>query len=531
MLLQNYLEQNAQQYPDKQAVSFNQDSISYGELNARSNNLAHLLVDQTKGEKRNVGLYFGKSVASISAIFAVLKSGCAYVPLDSDSPLERCGYIISDCAIDVLISDAMNVSKLIENAELLPSHLNIILLSGNIKDYLDDLPKNWNLFKEAEISDISVRENLPASNESSDLAYILYTSGSTGKPKGVMISHRNSMAFVDWCNDYFHFSHEDVFSSHAPFHFDLSILDIFCCVKAGGHLCLLPPGLAYFGDAMADYVERNKITVWYSVPLALNNMLAVGEALKRKLKSIRCLIYAGEVFNYLKLNELLKYLPGCSVYNLYGPTETNVITSFELKVDDTIKLSGNLPIGKPTPFANTRIIDEKGNEVEVGEVGELVVNGDSLMRGYWNDPDKTSEKISALNDGDSVEYFYFTGDLVKQLPDGNMSYVNRKDNMIKTRGFRVELGEIDAALLSCPTIKNAVTVATPDETLGHRITAFIQPETQHPINEEDIETHLLQIIPTYMLPQQIIFLDELPKNSRGKLDRVALQVVSKTLKR
>ena len=306
-----------------------------------------------------------------------------------------------------------------------------------------------------------------------DLAYILYTSGSTGTPKGVMISHRNSLTFVDWAAAAAELSEQDRVCSPAPLHFDLSVFDIFATCRAAACLTVLPEGAATFPVSIARWLEAERISVWYSVPSVLTLLACYGSLQQFDLSGLRMVIFAGEVFPPKHLARLIAELPHPRYLNWYGPTETNVCTAFEVPAgwaDDQ-----PAPIGKACANTEVFAVTSEGRRVSrPGEEGELYVRGPSLMRGYWGQPAKTSEAL--VRNPFRAEYdelVYRTGDLVTLEPAGNYAYLGRRDSMVKIRGYRVELGEVEATLHRHPAIREAAVLPVPDELLGSRLRAVV----------------------------------------------------------
>jgi amino acid adenylation domain-containing protein len=521
VLLHKYLEKNSNLYAHKTAIKCMDQSITYLQLDILSNQIAHSLLRQGIIPGDTVGIYLPKSIEAIAAIFGILKAGAVYVPIDSDSPLERVSYIMSDCSIKTIVLDELRLRKLIKNKKMFPEKWKILCVS-NSKSVLLDIPSTWQLWSKEKIE--TQAKDVPQIEPRSidDLAYILYTSGSTGQSKGVMLTHRNGIVFVEWAAQYLNLEAQDIFSSHAPIHFDLSIFDIFVSIKLAGTLCLIPPGISYFPDAILDFISRNKITVWYSVPSALIQLLSLKDDLKVKLQSITTLIYAGEVFPYTYLNQLCRVLDhAADIYNFYGPTETNVITYYQVKLNEPIEK--NVPIGKPCPYAQIYVVDENKKTVEQGTVGELIVKGQSMMKGYWADPQKSDKAIQKVCLDNKEQFFYFTGDIVVEQIDGNLVYVNRRDNMVKTRGFRVELGEIETALYKNPLVYKTAVIAIPDERIGHRLIAFVVVKTDASLSIDEVNMHCSIFLPTYMIPEKIVFLPNMPITSNGKINREELK--------
>jgi len=355
-----------------------------------------------------------------------------------------------------------------------------------------------------------------------DLAYILYTSGSTGTPKGVMISHRNSLTFVEWAAAAAGLSAEDRVCSPAPLHFDLSVFDIFATCRAAACLAVIPEGGATFPVSIAKWLESEQISVWYSVPSVLTLLACFGSLPQFDLSRLRAVIFAGEVFPPKYLARLRDELPHPRYLNWYGPTETNVCTAFELppgRMDDA-----PVPIGKPCANTEVFAVTDQGRRVsQPGEEGELYVRGPSLMQGYWGLPARTREVLvqnpfRAAYD----ERVYRTGDLVALDPAGDYCYVGRRDAMVKIRGYRVELGEVEAALYRHPAISEAAVLPVVDELLGSRLRAVISADHAGSLTREDVLDHCRQWLPSYMVPDVVEFREALPRTSTGKVDRVDL---------
>ena len=354
-----------------------------------------------------------------------------------------------------------------------------------------------------------------------DLAYILYTSGSTGTPKGVMISHRNSLSFVAWAADYAGLTECDRVCSQAPLHFDLSVFDIFAACQAGACMVVLPVRMSMFPVRLAEWIQQERISVWYSVPSVLTMLVSYGNLAGFDLSRLRAVIFAGEVFPVKHLGRLMAALPHARYLNWYGPTETNVCTAFEVPAGGGPP--DPVPIGKACANTDVFAVAADGRRVSrPGEVGELYVRGPSLMPGYWAQPSKTGEVLVA-NPFQAAyrETVYRTGDLVTLDEDGNYLYLGRQDGMVKTRGYRVELGEVEAALYAHPAIHEAVVLPVPDELLGSRLRAVISADGGGLTREEVLE-HCRGRLPGYMVPDVLEFCQALPRTSTGKIDRARL---------
>jgi|SRR5579859_338954 len=515
-ILQQLLTKSAARYPEKPAVWARGRSISYRELDEKSNQLAHVLRERGIKKGDRVGLFFPKCVESVISMFGILKAGGVYVPLDPQAPVERIAYIIRNCGIKALVTKE-DKRRALDSSALQCLEFCVIV------DEVRESGNGYGLVPWTMLSDYPGSHAPQVTLTETDLAYILYTSGSTGRPKGVMLSHQNALTFVEWCADEFHVTSEDRLSNHAPLHFDLSVFDIYNAIEAGATVYLITEDLALFPTTLASFIEAQRISIWYSVPSALVLLLLHAELKPEKLNHLRTILFAGEVFPMKYLKQLAELLPKADLYNLYGPTETNVCTYY--KVDhDRLGSMDKLPIG--IACANTEVFavnDQDQIVMKEGESGELYVRGPGVTYGYWGDPDKTRKMVVHNRfQHDFEENMYRTGDLVTLAEDGNYYFVGRRDSMIKSRGYRIELGEIESALLSHPAVREAAAVAVPDDLIGNRIRAIVAADEAQVIKAADLQQHCAQSIPKYMIPEVIEFRTSLPKTSTGKVDRVRL---------
>lgn len=514
-ILQQLLTESAKGRAEHPAVWARGRTLSYRELDQRSNQLAHLLRQRGLKKGDRIGIFFPKAVESLVAMFGALKAGVVYVPLDPNQPADRISYIIGNCGIKALVT-IEDRYKLLDPAAI-PSVEFVVLAhepSGASQPHM--IP--W-----------SALDAFPATHApelqatTTDLAYILYTSGSTGRPKGVMLSHQNALTFVEWCAETFDIRQGDHVSNHAPLHFDLSVFDVYNSVKAGATVYMVPDEIAVFPASLTNWIEQQQITVWYSVPSALVYLVLHGRLSAERLRQLRLILFAGEVFPQKYLKQLAEMLPHVELYNLYGPTETNVCTYY--RVDRAI-LPGmdKLPIGRACANTEVFAVDEQDRVVGVGEVGELFVRGPSVTPGYWGDPEKTG-KMCVPNrfQANFEEKMYRTGDLVQPDENGDYYFLGRRDNQIKSRGYRIELGEIEAALLSHAGVCEAAVIAVPDDEVGNRIKAFVAPHQPGSLTAVDLQQHCASKVPKYMIPEVIELWEALPKTSTGKIDRVRLK--------
>jgi amino acid adenylation domain-containing protein len=353
-----------------------------------------------------------------------------------------------------------------------------------------------------------------ADSEPTDLAYILYTSGSTGRPKGVMLSHDNAVSFVDWCSEVFAPKPNDRFTSHAPFHFDLSILDIYVPLKHGAALVLITEDIGKDPQRLAQVISEQRVSVWYSAPSILSLLAQFGHLSDHDYSDLRLVLFAGEVFPVKHLRALKALWPRPRYFNLYGPTETNVCTFYEIPEIIPDDRTSPYPIGKVCSHLYGKVVDTAGNEVAGGLEGELCIAGRGVMQGYWNLPEQNQRAF--LSDGSGMRW-YKTGDVVVEAEGGDYTYIGRRDRMVKRRGYRIELGEIEAGLYRHPAIKEAAVIAVVDSAEEIKIRAHLACGAKHPSLIE-IKRFCADQLPLYMIPDLFSWHETLPKTSTDKID-------------
>lgn len=480
--------------------------IGYAQLAALSARMRDRLVALGARRGDRIGICMRKSIDTVATICGALQAGCAYVPVDPGAPAARSGFIMHDCGVKVLVVEAGLREALVREIAALGSEPRVLSVErpgGGAG--LEAMLAPGGMDAPSEV----------VAAEPDDLAYILYTSGSTGKPKGVMLSHDNAVSFVDWCSEVFAPTEQDRFSSHAPFHFDLSILDIHVALKHGATLVLVSEEAGKDPVRIARLIAEERITIWYSAPSILALLAQFGGLEALDCSALRQVLFAGEVFPVKHLRLLCEKLPKPRYFNLYGPTETNVCTYYEVSTPIPPDRDVPYPIGKVCSHLRARVVDEAGANVAPGNEGELCIAGRGVMRGYWNLPEQTARGFLVDSDGTA---WYRTGDIVIEAPDGNYVYKGRRDRMVKRRGYRVELGEIEAGLYRHPLVKEAAVIASPDEEAGVRITAFLScREAKHPSLIE-MKRFCSRELPLYMLPDAFAWHEALPKTSTDKID-------------
>jgi clorobiocin biosynthesis protein CloN4 len=427
----------------------------------------------TRGDR--VVIRADKSPDAVVAMQAVLRLGAAYVPVDPASPAARTEALVRDCGA------------------------RLVCAAG--PPWPGDVPG------------LDIGEPLPGVGEPvnepvdpDDLAFILYTSGSTGVPKGVCISHRNARAFVDWAAAELGAGPADRFANHAGLTFDLSVLDIYAAFARGAMVHLIPAELAYAPRRLVELLHEQRISVWYSVPSALTLMIREGGLLDRPAPAaLRAVLFAGEPFPVAQVRRLAAWT-GARLLNLYGPTETNVCTWHEVVPAD-LQRNRPVPIGRAASGDSVWVTRRGGGRAAVGEEGELWVSGPTVMLGYWGREPQRGP--------------YPTGDIVRVLPGGAFDYIGRRDLMVKVRGYRVELGDVESALAAHPDVEEVAVVAA-GAGMDVRLEAFVVPAPERTPGVLALKRYSAERLPSYMIADRIHLVAGLPRTSNGKVDRVAL---------
>ncbi len=479
-LLDDLVTAAAERGPERVAVRFQDDTITYAALDARVNGVAQQLIDEGVAPGDRVGLFMPKSVDAVVALLGILRAGAAYVPLDPAAPVERVRYALEHCGVRVLFV-AGRPKKLADKA---------------------DPPLPFAMIAPTD----ATAERPSRVRTDQDLAYVLYTSGSTGAPKGVAITHLQSMTFVRSATSVFAITGDDAIASHAPFNFDLSIIDLFCAFAGGAKVVLIPEKWIAFPAKLAELVEAG-VTVWNSVPAALVQLLDRGGLEERDLSRLRLVMFAGEPFPTEPLKKLKATLPSATLMNVYGQTEANSST---YHVVDEVE--SPLPIGEPFPNYEVLLIE---NDAEADE-GEIYVVGGAVASGYYRDPERTAKAFVPHPLRDVRQTVYRTGDRAARDIKGRLIFKGRNDDAIKVRGYRVELGELEGVACSGEGVEEAAAVATPDAEAGHLLHLFVIGDV------EAARARLQKMLPKYMQPTTLEAVDTLPRTANGKVDRRAL---------
>ena len=475
--------------PDKIAITYNNEHLTYKELNDKANQMAFYLQHRGVKAETFVAVYLERSLNAIVSIMGILKAGGAYIPIDPSYPKERVYQILVDSSPKLVITE----KRLEKN----------ILHSNSTKILLDE--------EEKSISNLPTN-NLKSNTLQHNLAYIIYTSGSTGAPKGVQIEHKALINFIVSISKEYEINNQDNIIQFAALGFDVSVFDIFVSFYTGATLIMTNEFERKSPEQLTRLMQEKRVTV-AELPPALLPLLNPEDFPDLRLISVGGEKFSGDIINKWSSSKR-KFMNG------YGPTETTVAVTLFNCIGHWEK---NPPIGKPIHNVETYVLNNKLEPVPVGVSGELYIGGKCLARGYLNREDLTREKFISNPFSDNPQSrLYKTGDLVKWLPDGNIEILGRVDRQIKIRGFRVELGEVESAILNYPNLKQVVVQISEDITPDKQLIAYIVEDSIEPINSKELREELSKSLPKYMIPSRFIKVPDIPLTAHGKIDYKAL---------
>jgi amino acid adenylation domain-containing protein len=515
-LLHHAIDQSAARSPDQDAIRCGGTRLTYAELVERSNQLAGVLVAQGVRRGDRVGIYMRKCVEAGVAINGIMKAGAAYVPLDPLAPPARLAFVVDNCGIRHIVTRTPRPDTMRQIIHESSGGLCIVGIDG--QEDLGAECVSWNAVAQhpGEVGpDVGTIEQ--------DLAYILYTSGSTGTPKGIMHTHRSALSWAEVAADTYAFTPEDRLSNHAPLHFDLSTLDYFSTAVVGATLVVIPEEYTMLPASLAKLIADEKLTVYYTVPLALMQLLQSGAVEANDLSALRWVLFGGEPMPTKHLRALMGQLPNARFSNVYGPTEVNGCTHYPVPPLDP-DCNEPIPIGRPYSNVESLVVDAHDREVNEGETGELLIRSPTMMSGYWGRPDLDElAYYYRPAAGNRRDVFHRTGDLVQTLPDGNFKFLGRMDRQVKMRGHRVELDEVEAVLLTHEQIKEAAVYTVPDGEGSKTIEAAVITASPQSAVQSELMGHATKRLPRYAIPSKLVIVDTLPRTSTGKIDRRQLQ--------
>ncbi|MGV5150618.1 amino acid adenylation domain-containing protein, partial [Pseudomonas aeruginosa] len=502
--LQQRFEEQARQRPQAVALILDEQRLSYGELNARANRLAHCLIARGVGADVPVGLALERSLDMLVGLLAILKAGGAYLPLDPAAPEERLAHILDDSGVRLLLTQGHLLERLPRQAGVEVLAIDGLVLDGYAES--DPLP------------------TLSADN----LAYVIYTSGSTGKPKGTLLTHRNALRLFSATEAWFGFDERDVWTLFHSYAFDFSVWEIFGALLYGGRLVIVPQWVSRSPEDFYRLLCREGVTVLNQTPSAFKQLMAVACSadMATQQPALRYVIFGGEALDLQSLRPWFQRFGDRQpqLVNMYGITETTVHVTY--RPVSEADLEGGLvsPIGGTIPDLSWYILDRDLNPVPRGAVGELYIGRAGLARGYLRRPGLSATRfVPNPFPGGAGERLYRTGDLARFQADGNIEYIGRIDHQVKVRGFRIELGEIEAALAGLAGVRDAVVLAH-DGVGGTQLVGYVVADSAEDAERlrESLRESLKRHLPDYMVPAHLMLLERMPLTVNGKLDRQAL---------
>lgn len=489
-IIHELFQEQVKKNPNLIALECGKSTLTYRELNERSNCFANYLRSRNIGKEDKILIALDRSSDYVISMLGILKSGAAYVPIDLRFPDNRIKIIINDTKTKLVISSSNNLERF--------KHLNTVF---NISDFIfGDFSKN----------------DLPTVNEKNDLAYIIYTSGSTGIPKGVMVEHKNSVSFLKWARSEYKLDTSDVCIAFAPFIFDLSIFEIFVPLISGSKVIIAQKPYEIF-----DEKKLSEITLISTVPSAFKSLSAFKRFFEEnyKLPKLRQFNFAGEALEKAMVDKVFDHLKPDIIYNCYGPTETTTYATvypFHRNTEFTLT---EVPLGKSIQPTSIYILNERHEELPAYAVGEIYIGGDCVTRGYLNLKEETNSKFLKIKNIEGK--VYKTGDLGYIDNQKYLYYCGRIDNQIKLKGYRIELNEIELALNSCNQVSQSCVLLVEKESEKY-LAAFIVPKENEDILTDEINAKLMKNLPFYMIPSKYTVLDKMPIGLSGKLDKNAL---------
>jgi amino acid adenylation domain-containing protein len=518
-LLHHNLIASASKAAEKIAYRFGNTQLTYGELEQKTNQLARQLVHHGVKRGDRIGVYLDRSLETTITVYGIFKAGAAYVPIDPQSPVSRVAHILQSCDIGCLVSATQKREHILELIDSVPV-LNAVIGC--------EAPEQTQASHSNRCQSISWPEVF--SNDDSgysvsgiktdDLAYVMFTSGSTGIPKGIMHTHSSGNAYARITADLYSIRASDRIGNHAPLHFDISTLGYLTSPLVGATTIIIPEAHTRLPASMTKLVQDEQLTVWYSVPFALIQMLTHGALDQRDFSSLRLVLHAGEPFSPRQIRQLMDLWPGVSFANEYGPAETNVCTHY--LIPGTLKGSEEaIPIGYAFPESTALILGEGHLEIKGQEVGELLINSPLTMQGYWQRPDLNA-KCFYKNPADNKKY-YRTGDLVSRDEQGIMHYHGRKDRLVKVRGNRIELDEIEAIVLTHDQVVEAAAYLMEQGSGHEHIELAITVKANAERDADQMTHYIAERLPRFAVPGKIVFMEQFPRTASGKIDRLVVQ--------
>lgn len=509
--LSTLLDRSAERAPDREAFRCGGRGLTYAAAADRSSRLARTLMAHGVAKGDRVGLYLDKGLESAVALFGIMKAGAAYVPLDPAAPLGRLEYMINHCGIRVVVSAANKQARLRELGQRCPALETVVGPAGVEDSRLRAV--GWD-----EVDATPAKSPL-CQGKASDLACIMFTSGSTGMPKGMMHAHESGFAYARAAMELYEVGPEDRLGNHSPLHFDMSTFEYFSGPLAGATTVIIPEAFTRMPASLSQLMEKERLTFWYSVPFALIQLLLRGVLEKRDLSSLRWVMFGGEPFPPKYLHALMELWPQARFSNVYGPAEVNQCTYYHVPAMPSDP-DAPIPIGRVWDAAEGLVLDESDRPLPAGGTGELVIRSVTMMRGYWNRPDLNERAFYRASPADRP--YYRTGDLVRADAGGTLHFLGRKDRLVKLRGYRVELDEVEMALVRHSAVEEAAAFVTAGDLDAPELEAAVILKPDMHIGEAELVAFAAGHMPPYGVPRRVHVRNSFPRTASGKIDRPAL---------
>lgn len=521
-LLSHIIQHSADRFPDHVAYKFGDEALTFSQFDRKVIQIANVLLGLGVKKGDRIGILMPRCIEAALAVHGILRAGAAFVPLDAFAPPARIQFVIKDCEISHLITIPSQQRSLSSTFSKESGLKTIIGMDTDLQ--VKTIPWETVFSMSGEINhEVRLLED--------DLAYIMYTSGTTGSPKGIMHTHRSGLSYARLSSSLYDLDKNDVVGSHSPLYVDMSTFAAFSAPLAGATTVIFPEMHVKMPASLSQLMEQENLTVWYSVPLALMQLLHHGVLQKRNLTSLRWILYGGEPFPVKHLRSLMELWPHARFSNVYGPAEVNQCTYYHFAglpgVDKPV------PLGKVWDNTEALIVDANGQSVSDGEEGELLIRSGTRMQGYWRQPELTQKAFFTRTANSGLKnIFYRTGDLVKMNADGHLLFLGRMDRQVKVRGFRVELDSIEAVLNEHAEVLEGAVFPLETDPGEVVLEACVSLKADCTLEEDEntaqiLREHMQQSLPLYAIPNSITFMPMLPRTAAGKINHELLKTFAK----
>lgn len=519
-LLPHLIERACDRFADKEAMRFNSQALTYEQLLSKANQLAHSLVELGVSRGDRVGVLMPRCLESAVGVYGIMQAGAAFVPLDVQTPTAGLRALIEDCGVQCVVTHDYDIDLLDALALQCPS----LQVCIGVEQPLSRAVRTISWHDLEQFPSSAPRTVVTVGD---DLAYIMYSSGSTGRPKGIMHTHFSGLSYAELSAETYRVQPGDRIGNHSPLHFDMSTFGYLTGPFAAATTILISNAHTKLPASLSQLMERERLTIWYSVPFALIQLLYHGVIETRDLSSLRWVLFGGEPFAPKHLRRLMKCWPHAEFANVYGPAEVNQCTHYSVpETIGTTNSSSDAPIPLGRVWRNTEemIVDENEDVVEPGESGELLIRSPTMMKGYWGRADLNAKAFYRQQVYSGFErIFYRTGDHVCTTEDGNLVFLGRLDRQIKLRGYRIELDELESTLAAHAEVEEAAVYPVRDSRQDETLEAAVVLHTGTTGLPEDFVDYITTRLPAYAVPQRIEVLQTFPRTTSGKIDRRDLQ--------